>query len=361
MGRKHQIRTGETIKNFKLLDHKVEKRFHYYWIKCLLCGNEKWMRYRTIMNPVVQACGCYQKSKSTRDLTGQTFGLLTVIAPTTERASNGSIIWECKCSCGNKKKASGTHLIRRGVKSCGCLGKERFVRACSPNSEGDHKWVDPRDQIGMSVNVFELLDYKYEKGYHRYLIKCSRCGNKKWMGYSTIINPETKSCGCQRGKSRKKDIIGQKFGRLIAVRPTERRHQNSVIWDCECSCGGEKQVSARDLMRGHTKSCGCLYDEKFAESSERFGVEGTNLTALTMKIPKDNTSGVKGVWWKKDSKRWQANIVFQGKNIYLGKFKDFNDATQARKEAEEKYYKPMLVKYKDRLTSEQIAKLESNE
>ena len=61
----------------------------------------------------------------TKDLTNKVFGRLTVIRSTDKRDSNnGSIIWECKCSCSNSKEVSSHNLLRSGVKSCGCLGSE---------------------------------------------------------------------------------------------------------------------------------------------------------------------------------------------------------------------------------------------
>lgn len=54
------------------------------------------------------------------------------------------------------------------------------------------------------------------------------------------------------------DIQGRRFGKLIAIRPTERRNtQNKTIWYCTCDCGGFAEVLRDDLLRGHTTSCGC--------------------------------------------------------------------------------------------------------
>ena len=53
----------------------------------------------------------------------------------------------------------------------------------------------------------------------------------------------------------------------------------------------------------------------------------------------DNSSGVKGVNWNKSKERWQAYITIDKKYIYLGTFKNKDDAIKARNEAEEKYQK----------------------
>jgi len=51
----------------------------------------------------------------------------------------------------------------------------------------------------------------------------------------------------------------------------------------------------------------------------------------------DNTSGVVGVCWHNQIKRWMARINVNGKNVSLGCFGNIEDATKARKDAEVKY------------------------
>lgn len=53
------------------------------------------------------------------DLTGQTFGRLTVLRPA-ENIGNRTA-WVCRCSCGNEITAKTVHLREGHVTSCGCL------------------------------------------------------------------------------------------------------------------------------------------------------------------------------------------------------------------------------------------------
>ena len=57
---------------------------------------------------------------------------------------------------------------------------------------------------------------------------------------------------------RLKDITGQRFGRLVAIRPISTGR--NVDWVCQCDCGNETRVSGSNL-HGNTKSCGCLRRE----------------------------------------------------------------------------------------------------
>ena len=51
-----------------------------------------------------------------------------------------------------------------------------------------------------------------------------------------------------------------------------------------------------------------------------------------------NKSGVVGVSWNKKRNNWKASLIFNGKENYLGNFKNKDDAIKARLLAEVKYY-----------------------
>lgn len=51
----------------------------------------------------------------------------------------------------------------------------------------------------------------------------------------------------------------------------------------------------------------------------------------------NNTSGVNGVWWHKQNKKWCAEIKASGIKINLGSFKKIEDAKKARLDANKKY------------------------
>ena len=55
-------------------------------------------------------------------------------------------------------------------------------------------------------------------------------------------------------------------------------------------------------------------------------------------LPSNNTSGVIGVVWNKQVKKWKAQIWVNKVYKYLGYFTNKEDAIKARKEAEIKYY-----------------------
>ena len=152
-----------------------------------------------------------------------------------------------------------------------------------------------------------------------------------------------------------KEMIGSRFGRLVVMDWT-KNDNNKTLYICNCDCGNVMEVPKQHLTMGKTKSCGCLRKEKSAEISKEpflkgkrkhaeLSVENTNLSSLTAKKPKSNTSGIKGVSKMKDGK-YRAYIYFQRKRIHLGVFNTIEEAESARLEAEKELFSPLLEKYK---------------
>lgn len=59
----------------------------------------------------------------------------------------------------------------------------------------------------------------------------------------------------------KNNLLNRQFGRLTVLERSESINKRSA-WLCLCSCGNKKIIKAEYLLRGHTKSCGCLNQEK---------------------------------------------------------------------------------------------------
>lgn len=150
-----------------------------------------------------------------------------------------------------------------------------------------------------------------------------------------------------------KDLSGQQFNHLTVIRDSgERDTHKAILWECKCVCGKTTLVRGNDLKYNKIKSCGCKRSKEQSKAGKKHVdsiletmVEGTNLAVLNNKLPKNNKSGIKGVFWVTSKQKWKATITFQNKAYYLGMFDDINKAAEARKEAEEKFFNPVLEKY----------------
>lgn len=109
------------------------------------------------------------------------------------------------------------------------------------------------------------------------------------------------------------------------------------------------------LVNNITKSCGCRKKQSSKKNAKNMlqknlnknYKEETNLSfLLNKKLLANNKSGKTGVCWNSRIQQWTAYITIKKKRIFLGYFKDKNKAIRAREKAEEKYFKPILDKYR---------------
>ena len=62
--------------------------------------------------------------------------------------------------------------------------------------------------------------------------------------------------------TREKDITGQRFGRLVAIKKiyTDKKNYRG-FWLFKCDCGKEKVIDKTPVVNGKTLSCGCYHKE----------------------------------------------------------------------------------------------------
>jgi hypothetical protein len=105
------------------------KKKNHQWLCLCDCGNEAIVLGDNLRNGLTRSCGCLQKERASKskikmriDLTGQTFGKLTVLKYDGVREQKNRIYhhWLCECECGNTKSINGSSLRRGLSKSCGC-------------------------------------------------------------------------------------------------------------------------------------------------------------------------------------------------------------------------------------------------
>ncbi len=95
--------------------------------------------------------------------------------------------------------------------------------------------------------------------------RCS-CGKERPVAGKSLLRGASISCGCLRSP----DIAGRRFGRLVAIEKAGVRN-NSNIWRASCDCGGETIVTLANLCNGSTRSCGCLHRELVIERRHSHG------------------------------------------------------------------------------------------
>lgn len=127
------------------------------------------------------------------DLTGHTYGRLTVLRKDTERITNSGSYWICQCECGKIKSVRSSSLRRGEIQSCGCQRIE--------NSRLIKERISKENMIGKKfgkLTVLERSPKKSKNGQLYWICKCD-CGNIiEVLGHSLRRKDgnQTVSCGC---------------------------------------------------------------------------------------------------------------------------------------------------------------------
>ena len=189
MGRKSKDLTGQKFGKLLVLhrsDDYVEPngKHRVQWLCQCECGNVVEIRSDNLINNSTNSCGCIKHNTfQGNDLTGQTFGYLTVIKRVDDYISPKGIHklrWKCRCKCGKEVNVNGTNLKSGGIKSCGCAKLE--VPQCMR-----------KDLKGLKFGKLTVL-YETPTKWH---CICD-CGNECDVSTSQLTTGKTKSCGCMK-------------------------------------------------------------------------------------------------------------------------------------------------------------------
>lgn len=158
-----------------------ERKSRYTIWRCRCdCGGTILLDTRSLQRGTVRDCGCQTKVKpGQRDLSGERFGKLVCLEPTQERGNRGTVIWRCRCDCGNECLAESSQLTKGYKRSCGCLSHPPL-----------------KDFIGKRFGMLKVVEYAgKEEGMHRWRCLCD-CGQETIVGQTLLQSGKTRTCGC---------------------------------------------------------------------------------------------------------------------------------------------------------------------
>ena len=122
-GRRTRDLTGRRFGRLTVLEYGMDASGKQKW-KCRCdCGN---VVYKATghLNAGAVSCGCLKK----KDLTGRRFGKLTVLGRA-EGKRQRNLLWQCRCDCGNLCEKPTAELNAGTARSCGCNWRQQRVRA----------------------------------------------------------------------------------------------------------------------------------------------------------------------------------------------------------------------------------------
>lgn len=166
---------------------------------------------------------------------GMRFNKLTVIR-FLKRDTDGAMMFECKCDCGNITVTRGSSLISSHTKSCGrCLEREMVGKRFGKLTVIS---VSHRDKSKRNALFFKC--------------KCD-CGGETIVSSLNLRQGKTKTCGnCIN------NIIGKKFSHLTVLEHVHSSTKSKYI-KVRCDCGNEKNMLKLSVIHGRFKTCGDCY------------------------------------------------------------------------------------------------------
>ena len=103
------------------------------WVCKCSCGAEYEVQGALLTNGRRTRCSSnvHQKNYAYSDITGQKFEMLTALYPLRDRRGSRSVMWHCRCDCGNEIDVAYNNLVYCNMKSCGCRKKSHDQKLSS--------------------------------------------------------------------------------------------------------------------------------------------------------------------------------------------------------------------------------------
>lgn len=260
------------------------------WLCQCSCGNKTVVVQSSLKSGNTKTCGhCkHLRVKPKEDLTGQVFTYLTVLEQTDDYiGGTGDIYsqWKCRCQCGKIVCVTGNRLKSHATRSCGCLAKERVQELGFANKKYN-RYEEFSDYVISYTSKNEpfyvdIVDYEKIKNI---------CWLKNENGYIISGN-------------------GDRLHRIVTGCPDDKLVDHI---GGEATRNDNRKSNLRIATPSQNSQNSCLHS--------------------------NNTSGYTGVTWDKKNCKWIAQIKFNYKNIFLGRYVDIDDAIRARRNAEEEYF-----------------------
>lgn len=221
------------------------------------------------------------------DCIGKKFNRLIVLDEWYDKESKQTMC-KCKCDCGNFVTTRKSSLKNNHAKSCGCHKIDRMKKENFYNLDGEYG-------IGYTAKgeefYFDLEDYDKVKDYCWYISK---------SGYVCTNNLK---------KEKPKTI---KIQNIIMGIDTSRLTEDKIV----DHINRDTLNNRKENLRICSKKENCINKSKF----------------------KNNTSGIIGVYYKKEYKKWYSIIRNNGKQQQSPYFKNKEDAIIYRLNDEYKIY-----------------------
>lgn len=219
------------------------------------------------------------------DHTGERFGSLVAV----QRIPNylrSQTYYKCICDCGNETIVFASNLTNGHTTSCGCYRKNKLAN-------------ELKKYAGETFGNLTIID-AFIGNEPMFICSCS-CGEEVTTSVKNVLSGKAsacKKCVPMTQPKLRKDITGQKFGKLTVVEMLYRYRKTHTYCRCVCECGKETIVYLGNLSRGNTTSCGCVGNSARYNADHSNDLTGLRIGKLTFIEQTDKKESNGAVIWK---------------------------------------------------------------
>ena len=175
------------------------------------------------------------------------------------------------------------------------------------------------DILGLRFGKLTVVEDSGQRKGNSVLWRCNcDCGGEILAIRHQLVRGVIQSCGCVPRPTQQKvtDLIGQRFGLLTVTEDSGQRSGGVILWRCKCDCGGAVLATRRQLISGNVASCGCV-PKQYASKRQAEDLTGRQFGELTALRRVENDKGGKVCWLCRCS--CGKELVVQALHLKCGK------------------------------------------
>lgn len=207
------------------------------------------------------------------------------------------------------------------------------------------------DYVGFTKGVIQILENAGSNRNGRlWKCKCTVCGFERVISTARITGNEFKKCNCKRFKKNRYEECDN-FYKIFLVDSDEfficDKDDFNKFYFGNSFCKDGKGYIICDGKKFHRLIMNIddsRYDvdhkngNKLDNRKKNLRICKHSQNSKNKAVNKNNKSGIVGVYWNNRCGKWVAEIKVDYKRISLGYFDDINEAADARRKAEIKYF-----------------------
>lgn len=116
------------------------------------------------------------------------------------------------------------------------------------------------------------------------------------------------------------------------------RNNRNTNYYCDSNSAGQLHRFILNLNKDNLEIVDHINGNTLDNRKENLRLCTNQENIRNCKVPKNNKSGHKGVYWCESRNKWSAQITIDNKTIALGRFDNIEDAIKCRNEASLKHY-----------------------